>query len=113
LSLLKMAPNPKLNNWAQNKAIEVLKSVPSYDLISEAYLFGSAVDGNFTYDSDLDILIVTKDEASISQIQNEVYKLNFTDIAIDWIFKTKEAFDERKNFGGVTFVAYHSGMKLK
>ena len=108
-----MVPNPDLNNWAQRKAAEVLKSIPSYHLIEEAYLFGSAVSGNFTDDSDLDILVVTKDEPSMNQIQSEVYKFKFTDIAVDWIFKTKDSFDARKDFGGVTYVAFHSGMKLK
>ena len=99
--------------WAQQKAVEVLNSVPSQGLILEAYLFGSAVDGVFTADSDLDFVIVTNDEAAIKQLQKEVYSPRFTDIAVDWIFKTKESFNERKGFGGVCFVAFHSGKKLR
>lgn len=113
MSLLKMIPNPAMNEWAQRKALEVLNSIPSQNLILEAYLFGSAVDGNFTTDSDLDFVVVAKDEVSIKQLQKEVYRPRFTDIAVDWIFKTKMSFDERKNFGGVCFVAFHSGKRLR
>lgn len=113
MSLLKLVHNPEMNKWAQQKAVEVLNSIPSQDLILEAYLFGSAVDGNFTPDSDLDFIVVAKNQAAIKQLQKEVYTPRFADIAIDWIFKTKESFDERKNFGGVCFVAFRDGMKLR
>jgi predicted nucleotidyltransferase len=113
MGLLKMIHNPAMNEWAQQKAVEVLKSIPSQDLILEVYLFGSAVYGNFTPDSDLDFVVVVKDQAAIKQLQKEVYSRQFTDVALDWIFKTKESFDERKNFGGVCFVAFHSGKKLR
>ncbi|MEN0057925.1 MAG: nucleotidyltransferase domain-containing protein [Bdellovibrio sp.] len=115
MGLLKMLHDPEMNKWAQQKAVEVLNSIPSQDLILEAYLFGSAVDGNFTDDSDLDFVVVTKDHASIKQLQKEVYTRRFAEfgIAIDWIFKTKESFDERKNFGGVCFVAFRDGKRLR
>lgn len=113
MGLLKMVHDPEMNKWAQQKAVEVLDSIPSQDLILEAYLFGSAVYGNFTADSDLDFIVVTKDQASVKQLQKEIFGLRITDIAIDWIIKTKESFDERKNFGGVCFVAFHNGMKLR
>ncbi|MFN7904105.1 MAG: nucleotidyltransferase domain-containing protein [Pseudobdellovibrionaceae bacterium] len=66
----------------------------------EAYLFGSAVDGVFTDDSDLDFVVVAKNEVALKQLQKEVYSPRFTDIAVDWIFKTKDSFDERKEFSG-------------
>lgn len=113
MSLLKLVHDPEMNRWAQQKAVEVLNSIPSQHLILEAYLFGSAVDGNFTQDSDLDFLLVSKDQVAIKQLQKEVYAPHFADIAIDWIFKTKESFDERKNFGGVCFVAFRDGLKLR
>lgn len=113
MSLLKLIPNPQMNQWAQQKAVEILSSIPSQHLILEAYLFGSAVTGNFTDDSDLDFIVVVKDEESIQVLQKEVYSPRFADIAIDWIFKTKESFDERKNFGGVCFVAFREGKRLR
>lgn len=113
MGLLKLISNRELNEWAQKKAVEVLNSIPSQNLILEAYLFGSAIDGNFTENSDLDFIVVAKDEDDIKQLKKEVYSPRFTDIAIDWIFKTKNSFEERKNFGGVCFIAFHSGKKLR
>lgn len=113
MSLLKLIPRPDSNHWAQNKALEILKSIPSQELILEAYLFGSAVGGTFTEDSDLDFVIVVNDNAAIKQLQSEVYGPRFADIAIDWIFKTKESFDDRKDFGGVCFEAFHHGLRLR
>jgi predicted nucleotidyltransferase len=113
MSLLKLVHDPQMNLWAQKKAVEILDSIPSKNLILEAYLFGSAVDGNFTESSDLDFVIVTRDQVSMRQLQKEVYSPRFTDIAVDWIFKTKESFDERKDFGGVCFDAFHYGKKLR
>ncbi|PWU17892.1 MAG: hypothetical protein C5B49_08080 [Bdellovibrio sp.] len=71
------------------------------------------MDGVFTADSDLDILIVAKDEAAIRQMQKEVYRPRFADIAVDLIFKAEHSFNERKDFGGVSFVAFHSGKKMR
>lgn len=113
MGLLKLTPNPAMNQWAQKKAVEILNSIPSQNLILEAYLFGSAVEGVFTDDSDLDFVIVVKNESDIKRLQKEVYSPRFADIAIDWIFKTKESFDERKDFGGVCFDAFHHGKKLR
>jgi predicted nucleotidyltransferase len=115
LGLLKLSQSSSGDNniWAQEKAVSILNSIPSQNLILEAYLFGSAVDGIFTFDSDLDFIIIAKDDVSIKQLQKEVYSPRFTDIAVDWIFKTKESFDERKDYGGVCFVAFHNGKKLR
>lgn len=113
MSLLKLAPDSNGNRLAQEKASEILDSMASQHLVLGAYLFGSAVDGVFTPDSDLDILVVTKDENAIKQLQREVYRPRFADIAIDWIFKTEASFNERKDFGGVCFIAFHNGKKLR
>lgn len=113
MGLSKLIANPDLNQWAQAKAAEVLASIPSQDLILDAYLFGSAVDGNFTSDSDLDLLVVVPDQAAIIKLQKEVYSPRFTDVAIDWILRTQESFETRKLEGGVCFVAAQSGMKLR
>jgi predicted nucleotidyltransferase len=113
MGLLKLKTNLTANEWAQQKAVDILNSIPSQDLILEAYLFGSAVEGVFTDDSDLDFVVVTNNEAAINQIKKEVYSPRFANIAIDWIFKTKKSFDERKNFGGVCFDAFHYGKKIR
>lgn len=113
MGLSKMTANPDMNKWAQNKANEVLKSIPSQNLILDVYLFGSSVDGVFTDESDLDFVIIAENNTAIQQLQKEVYAARFSDIAIDWIFKTKASFEERKNIGGVCFDAFHYGMKLR
>ncbi len=100
-------------SWAKEKASQILNSVPSQDLIFEAFLFGSASQGRFSAHSDFDFLIVTQDESSIKQLQKEVYSARFADVAIDWIFKTKEEFQERKSFGGVCFIAFNEGIKIR
>lgn len=47
MGLSKLIHRPEMNEWAQKKAVEVINAIPSQDLILEAYLFGSAVDGSF------------------------------------------------------------------
>lgn len=113
MSLRRLVHDPRMNEWARQKAAEIVASIPSNALILEAYLFGSAVDGNFTPDSDLDIILVAETQENIDQLKREVFSARFADIAIDWIFKTKGAFDERKNLGGVCFVASRDGMRLR
>ena len=113
MNLLKLNRDPQKNLWAQEKAMCVINSIPSQNLILEAYLFGSAVNGVFTEDSDLDFVVIVKDETAIKQLEKEVYSPRFTDIAIDWVFKTKESFEIRKDLGGVCYEAYHYGKKLK
>ncbi|MCX7979363.1 MAG: nucleotidyltransferase domain-containing protein [Bdellovibrionaceae bacterium] len=112
MRLLKLRPDPKLNAWALGKAHEVLGSIPSKHLILEAYLFGSAAEGTFTHDSDLDFLIVVANEEHAKILQAEVLRPGFTDIAVDWIFKTKESFEARKKIGGVCFIAHNNGRRL-
>ena len=113
MSLLKLVRDPASNLWAQSKASEILSTIPSQNLIKEAYLFGSAVDGVFTEDLDLDFEIVVEKESDIERLRREVYRPRFADIAIDWVFKTQESFDLRKDLGGVCFEAFHHGIKLR
>lgn len=113
MSLLKLKTNTDLaNQVGQQKATEIVRRIPSINEIKDVYLFGSAVNGVLTEDSDLDILVVVKSESDIKKIQNEVYSKKFADIAIDWIFKTEKEFDLRKDYGGVCFEAYHYGKKI-
>lgn len=43
MSLLKLNRDPQKNLWAQEKAMSIIKSISSQNLILEAYLFGSAI----------------------------------------------------------------------
>jgi predicted nucleotidyltransferase len=49
-----------------------MNAIHSQDLILEAYLFGSAVDGVITDDSDLAFVVVAEDETAIKKLQKEV-----------------------------------------
>lgn len=113
MSLLKLSPNNQVNFDPIQKAQSVINQIPSQNLIIEAYLFGSAVNGIFTPDSDLDFVLSCKTTDDIKKLQKEVYSANFSDIAIDWIFKLTEEFENRKNMGGVCFEAFHYGKKMK
>ncbi len=111
MSLAKLAPS-RTDIDVLQKAGQIINSIPSKNLILEAYLFGSSVSGVFTHDSDLDLLVVVAEADQIKLLMSEVYKVGFADIAIDWIFKTASDFAIRKDFGGVCFEAYHHGKKI-
>lgn len=111
MSLLKLTPQI-INFDPIEKAKAILASIPSKHLICEAYLFGSSVNGVFTKESDLDFIVVVENDAAIEQLKKEVYRVGFSDIAIDWIFKLKSEFEKRKDFGGVCFEAFHYGKRL-
>jgi len=103
----------QLQSQGQAEAKRLIDALSQEGLVLEAYLFGSAVHGPFTEDSDLDILIVTHDETSIKSLQKQVYRPRFSNFAVDWIFKTKTNFNEKKDLGGVCFIATREGIKLK
>lgn len=111
MSLFKLS-NTKPSFDPVQRAKEILGKVPSSHLIKEAYLFGSAVTGGFTEDSDLDIIVTVGNSVDCKTLQTEVYKAGFSDIAIDWIFKVDDEFQSRKDVGGVCFEAFHYGKKL-
>ncbi len=113
MSLLKLSHNNQVNFDPIEKAQFIINQIPSQNLIAEAYLFGSAVNGKFTVDSDFDFVISCKTAVDIKKLQKEVYSANFSDIAIDWIFKLADEFEVRKNMGGVCFEAFHYGKKMK
>jgi predicted nucleotidyltransferase len=78
----------------------------------EFYLFGSCAEGLNTQNSDLDILVVVANEADIKICYKEVTKPFFSEIAVDWIVKTKKEFELEKNIGGVSRIAYTIGKRL-
>lgn len=113
LAKLIMKHSNHLQTQGQAEAKRLIETLSKDGLVVEAYLFGSAVHGPFTEDSDLDILVVTHDDSSIKSLQKLVYGPRFSTFAVDWIFKTKPSFDERKDLGGVCFIATREGIKLK
>lgn len=102
--------NSKDFSLAESKRlIEILSQSVS---ISEAYLFGSGSTGMVTPDSDLDILVVLELTDEIKKAQKIVYSKDFSKFAVDWIFKSKIDFDNRKVLGGVCFIAFQEGIRV-
>lgn len=62
-------------------------------------LFGSAVSGKMTPDSDLDFLIIKDNKKKFHERMVEVYKLVKKDIAADFIIHTPAEIDERIRLG--------------
>lgn len=62
-------------------------------------LFGSAVWGNMTEDSDLDFLIIKDDQKNPHDRMVEIYKLIKKDIAADFIVYTPQEITDRVKLG--------------
>lgn len=62
-------------------------------------LFGSAVSGKMTPDSDLDFLIIKDNKKDFHKRMVEIYKLVKKDIAADFIVHTPAEIDERIRLG--------------
>ena len=62
-------------------------------------LFGSAVKGKMTSDSDLDFFIIKKDKKNSYERMVEVYRLVEKDIAADFIIYTPQELAERVRLG--------------
>ncbi len=108
---MKLAKYNQVDFDSITKIKEILNSLLLVDVVHEAYLFGSAVNGIMTADSDLDIVLVFQNQTDLDEVKKEIFSKRF-DIAIDWIFKIKSEFEERKNLGGICFEAFHRGQKI-
>lgn len=107
--------NPKFKSPIDGEKIakELISKLSERVSILEAYLFGSAVEGRMTRDSDIDLLVIIADDASDGEVYAEVNKPFFSSIAVDWIVLHRSQFDQKKNYGGVAFIAFHQGKKLE
>lgn len=112
MGLLKLSKKKLIDFDPIEKARGLISKLSTQVKIEEAYLFGSGVNGKMTPDSDLDILVVFSDQPKVKLAYGVVSKPYFSDIAVDWIFKTKKDFQGRKEIGGVCFEAFHHGVKL-
>lgn len=79
-------------NSIKNQLIEKYKP-------EKIYLFGSAVSGQMTEDSDLDFLIIKDDKKDPYHRIVEVYHLIEKDIAADFLVYTPQEFAERLRLG--------------
>ncbi len=105
--------NPKQVEIFRRTAVGLVGKLNCQVSIVEAFLFGSAVAGLITPDSDLDILVVFNSEEEIREAKTVVYTLNFSPVAVDWVFKTKSDFCKRKEIGGVCWEAFNYGWRIQ
>jgi predicted nucleotidyltransferase len=101
-------------DFARSLADEVAGKIRSVSDPMRIILFGSAVDGNFREGSDLDILLIFE---TLNQLQLSRKKIrqagklcDFT--TVDLIFVTLENYNNKKDLGGICFVAEHEGSDL-
>ncbi len=90
---------------------EKIRTVANPDLL---ILFGSAVNGRFKEGSDLDFLIVFNDLDSMKLGRKKIRALGklHSDTPVDLVFVSKKLFDEKKDIGGICFIAHHDGIHL-
>ena len=78
------------------------------------FLFGSAGEGKATDQSDLDFLIVVKDEARQREAQRNLSRLMplSATFAVDLIWVSESEFNRKKEIGGVCLIAWEDGKLL-
>ena len=77
---------------------------------SALYLFGSASEGKMTDQSDLDYLVVCPDADSIKSGKSSLARLKpLAGIPVDLIWVTQDEFKEKRESGGVCFIAWNDG----
>lgn len=89
-----------MSNDQLNTQIEFIKQqlIDKYQA-EKIILFGSAVSGKFTSNSDLDFLIIKDDKKSFHDRIVDVYNLVKKNIATDFIVYTPKEFNERVRLG--------------
>jgi predicted nucleotidyltransferase len=110
--LLKLDPNFKPAFDGLTVARELIQKLNDHRPVKEAYLFGSAAEGKNTADSDLDILVVIADDQDPKDYYQFVNQAGFSSVAVDWIIKKSSEFDQKKDQGGVCFIAFHQGKRI-
>ena len=111
-SLLKLNPNfkPAFDGLALAK--ELFHKVKANLAVEEAYLFGSSAEMKNTPDSDLDILLIVPDGQDLKQAYSLIHKSYTPTIAVDWIVMHKEDFNLKKEIGGVSRIAFLTGIRI-
>jgi predicted nucleotidyltransferase len=112
MGLLKLIKGNSTDIDPLYEANQVISKIKMELPLKSAYLFGSSVNGNFTVDSDLDIILIFSDSENLTNIQKKLYSKRWSHIAIDFIMQTESNFEKRKDLGGVCFIAFNEGIKL-
>lgn len=96
--------------WARELAQRIYSVATPVHII----LFGSAADGRFREGSDLDILLVFADLASLRDGRQKIRRLGplCAHCPVDLVFMTLEHFYRLRDIGGIAFIAQHEGISL-
>ncbi len=77
------------------------------------YIFGSYTKDQFTAASDLDLSIIIPDLLSEKEFLVKLKKEGpLSDWPLDLVIVNKSRFENRKDYGGICFEVYHSGIEL-
>ena len=115
---MSLAQSLTAKNIDKTDAIKLAKIVAerirSVVKLESIYLFGSAADGTFHDHSDLDFLIVFANEEVLRAGRKAIHLIPriAEGWAVDYVFVTKEQFNQKRLIGGVCFIAFHDGIEL-
>ena len=98
---------PSVKNAWISQSIEKIFSLCS---ASQVILFGSAIDGRFDHFSDLDFVILFKNEVEQKYGQSRLHQhANEFPCPIDFICTTEDYFLLKRDLGGVLYIANATG----
>jgi len=112
-SLLKLGQSTisrhELETEARRIAIEIKNNVS--DIVA-IYFFGSAHNGVFTINSDIDLLVVFSDQAKMQINSKSLYAKRWSAYPLDLITVSEKEFHDKREFGGICFTAYNEGIQI-
>jgi predicted nucleotidyltransferase len=79
------------------------------------YLVGSTADGTAKVGSDIDLVLVYRNQDVLRTARKKIHhgwKESISRLPVDFIFFVENEFDRKQDLGGVAFEARHFGKKL-
>ncbi len=110
--LLKLNPDFKPAFDGKALAKELIAKILVEQKLTQAFLFGSAAENKNTENSDLDILLVIPNDADEKNYYKVTQRPFFSSRAVDWIVKKESDFNIQKNIGGISLIAYQTGILI-
>jgi hypothetical protein len=100
----------KVRSEAQAIATKIRQRISPLSII----LFGSAACGQFKEGSDFDILLIFEDLVQLREARHQLHQAGplSPSTPLDLIFVTKKTYDQKKEIGGICFVANREGVCL-
>jgi predicted nucleotidyltransferase len=84
-------PTPKLPPIVENAALEVTRRILALAQPQQILLFGSSLRGEWTADSDLDILVIMRGPVHRRQLAQKIYRgLHGVSLPVDIVVVTEE-----------------------